>query len=184
MKRLRNENRKPSRKGALFSGPKQNIHFCLFSSSEFLPALSQFPVPEISGPLCETLFDVSRTFGVRSIEQQKTGVTCMKSALIPPRSSVVFLLPFQVLYKSTCPSRAVEAGAAQPLRAGRTLWENPQGSRLEGLLWTGQLKEGCIVQCAGRCRDRHGDNDDEDADAVNQEEVCTKRSHKGEKTQH
>ena len=61
--------------GASLSSVKQKIHFCLISSAEFLPARSQFLVPEISRPLFETLFDVSGTFDVCSIENQQKSIT-------------------------------------------------------------------------------------------------------------
>ena len=51
--------------GALFSAVKQNIHFCLIPSSEFLPATSQFPVREISGSFLETLCEVLGMFDLR-----------------------------------------------------------------------------------------------------------------------
>ena len=43
---------------------------------------------------------------------------------------------------------------------------------------------GALCNCAGEGHDKSGDNDGEDANAVNREEVCTKHSHEGEKTQH
>ena len=68
-------------------------------------------------------------------------------------STAFFLLHFYNRFKfftSRVARRGqLKAGAVQPLPAGRTLWENPQGSGLEGLLWTGQLKEGSIVQLRG-----------------------------------
>ena len=59
----------------MFSAVKQNIHFCLIPSSEFLPALSQFPVREISGSFLETLCEVLGMFDLRfrltAFEQNK-----------------------------------------------------------------------------------------------------------------
>ena len=51
--------------GGLFSAVKQNIHFCLIPSSEFLPATSQFPVREISGSFLETPCEFLGTFDLR-----------------------------------------------------------------------------------------------------------------------
>ena len=51
--------------GELFSAVKQNIHFCLIPSSEFLPAISQFPVRVISGSFLETLCEVLGMFDLR-----------------------------------------------------------------------------------------------------------------------
>ena len=64
-RKMENFKLKSGESGGLFSAVKQKIHFYLISSSEFLPALSQFPVPEFSGRLCETLCEVFGTFDLR-----------------------------------------------------------------------------------------------------------------------